>query len=119
MYMKTLLSLLLLTTPVHAQSQPFTYTTQCALETTNEFLIDNCKVIETRESNGALKSRNIFSNRFSLTIKSWFDKTHGFVTWDSHNKYKYKWEYVLKPVGDLGNWSVVMPGVYLKDVSWD
>jgi hypothetical protein len=107
--------------PVYANQkyQPFTYETSCALETPSEFLIDMCKVVETREPSGALRSRNIFSNRFKLTIKSWFDKKRGFVTWDSHNKYEYKWEYKTGVVEGPHPWSYVMPGVLLQDVSWD
>lgn len=107
--------------PVYANQkyQPFTYETSCALETPNEFLIDNCKVIETREPNGALRTRNIFSNRFKLTIKSWFDKNQGFMTTDSHNKINYKWEYKTGVVEGEKPWTYVMPGILLQEVSWD
>lgn len=99
--------------------RPFTYQTPCALETPKEFLLDDCKVIETRETGGALRTRNIFSNRFGLTIKGRFDKTKGYMTWDSHNKYEYKWEYKVGNVDDLGAWSYVMPGFLVQNVSWD
>lgn len=115
------LSLILFSTPVFAQSvsyRPFTYETPCALETPNEYLIDTCKVIETREKTGALRSRNIFSNKFKLTIKSRFDKEKGFMTWDSHNKFEYKFDYKIAQV-DGNNWSYVMPGFLLENVSWD
>lgn len=113
--------MILAATPAYANQtyRPFTYETSCALETPTEFLIDDCKVIETREPNGALRTRNIFSNRFKLTIKSWFDKKHGFMTWDSHNKYSYKWQYKTATVEGPHPWSYVMPGVLLQDVSWD
>lgn len=101
--------------------RPFTYETACALETKEPygFLEDTCKVIETREKNGALRSRNIFSNRFGLTIKSRFYEKKGFVTWDSHNKFEYPWSYKVGGVNDLGAWTMVMPGFYIQNVSWD
>jgi hypothetical protein len=128
--MKKLLTLaaVLCTSPAFAQTQtvvekkeyrPFTYETPCALESKDEFLIDTCKVVETRESSGALRSRNIFSNRFSLAIKSRFDKEKGFVTWDSHNKFEYKWDYKVGGVDGLGAWTIVMPSFYIQNVSWD
>ena len=80
---------------------------------------DTCKVVETRETGGALRTRNIYSNRFGLTIKSWFDKEKGFMTWDSHNKFAYKWEYKVSGVDRQGAWSMVMPGFLLQNVSWD
>ena len=117
---------LLCATPSFAQSQtetktyrPFRYETPCALESKNEFFIDQCVVIETRETGGALRTRNIYSNRFGLTIKSWFDKEKGFMTWDSHNKFAYKWEYKVGTVGGLEPKTYVMPGFMLEDVSWD
>lgn len=111
--------------PAFAQQtyRPFTYTTQCALVTnTSEiYQYDNCKVIETREKNGALRTRNIFSNRFKLTIKSRFDKEKGFVTWDSHNKFEYKWDYKMNTEDrqTIGAWTYVMPGFMVEEVSWD
>jgi hypothetical protein len=119
---------LLCSSPVFAQSQtvvqkkeyrPFRYETPCALETKQEFEMDECTVIETRESNGALRTRNIYSNRFKLTIKGRFDKEKGYMTWDSHNKYEYKWEYKVGGVDGLGTWTYVMPGILLQNVSWD
>jgi len=113
------LAALLFSSPAFAQEtqtyRPFRYETPCGIESKNEFFEDTCVVIETRESNGALRTRNIFSNRFTLTIKSRFDKEKGFVIWDSHNKYEYKWEYKLGGTG----WSYVMPGVLVENVSWD
>ena len=123
--MKKLLLLagLLFTTPVYAQEainyQPFRYETSCALMNDGEPMTDLCVVIETREKGGALRTRNIFSNRFRLTIKSWFDNEQGFMTWDSHNKFDYKWEYKIGGVGGLGIWTNVMPGFYVQNVSWD
>ena len=95
--------------------RPFTYETPCALEAKEEFQMDICKVVETREKSGALRTRNIYSNRFSLTVKSRFDKEKGFMTWDSHNKYEYKWDY--KPAGT--GLTYVMPGFLVQNVSWD
>ena len=123
-----ILASLFLTAPAFAPTQevvkqkvyrPFTYETPCALEYNNEFQVDTCKVVETRETGGALRTRNIFSNRFRLTIKSRFDKEKGFVTWDSHNKFEYKFEYKVGGVDGLGAWSYVMPGFLVQNVSWD
>jgi len=99
--------------------RPFRYETPCLLEQGIQTYPDTCVVVETREKGGALRTRNIFSNRFSLTIKGRFDKEKGYMTWDSHNKYEYKWDYKIGQVGELGNWSEVMPSFYLQNVSWD
>lgn len=123
--MKKLLILtsLLFCSPAFAQTQqsyrPFTYESPCALEHKNEFSMDTCKVVETREKNGALRTRNIYSNRFGLTIKSWFDKEKGYIQTDSYNKFTYKWEYKVGGVDGMGAWTYVMPGVLLQNVSWD
>jgi hypothetical protein len=118
-----LLATLLFFAPVSAQEiksyRPFRYETKCALETKDEILEDDCVVIETRETSGALRTRNIFSNRFSLTIKGRFDKEKGYMTWDSHNKYEYKWVYKIGGNDGLGAWTYVMPGFLLQNVSWD
>lgn len=116
------LAALLFSSPALAQTsyQPFRYETSCALMNDDgEPMTDLCVVIETREKGGFLRSRNIFSNRFGLTIKSWFDKEKGFMTWDTHNRFVYKWEYKLGEVGQLGTWSNVMPGFFVQNVSWD
>ena len=115
---------ILFSAPVYAQQsptnyQPFRYETSCALMYEGEPMTDLCVVIETREKGGALRTRIIFSNRFSLTIKGRFDKQKGYMTWDSHNKYEYKWDYKIGQVGELGVWSEVMPSFYLQNVSWD
>ena len=99
--------------------RPFTYETLCAVENKDEFVMDTCKVVETREKTGALRTRNIFSNRFALTIKGRFDKEKGYLTWDSHNKYEYKWEYKVGGTDNEGAWTYVMPGFLLQNVSWD
>jgi hypothetical protein len=99
--------------------RPFRYETPCAIETKDDFITDNCVVIETREKGGALRTRNIFSNRFMLTIKGRFDIEKGYMTWDSHNKYEYKWEYKVGGNDGLGVWTYVMPGFLLQNVSWD
>ena len=99
--------------------RPFTYETPCALDSGLQTQFDTCKVVETRETGGALRTRNIYSNRFGLTNKSWFDKQKGFMTWDSHNKFAYKWEYKVAGTGEQGAWSLVMPGFLLQNVSWD
>jgi hypothetical protein len=111
---KLLFLLLLIPAPVFA-GQPFKYQTPCILESQNVLTEDICTVVEVREKGGALKSRNIYSNKFSLTIKSYFSKEKGFMTWDSFNKIEYPWQYKI----DSLKGSLVMPGVYLKEVSWD
>jgi hypothetical protein len=120
-----LLTTLLFSSPTFAQTtlaskspkiyKPFVYETSCQLETGNNIHEDVCKVIETRESGGALRTRNIFSNKWKLTIKGRFDKEKGYMTWDNYNNREYKWEY---QVGGIG-WTYVMPGVLLENVSWD
>lgn len=126
--MKTLLlaaAVILSNSAAFAQTQethrPFIYETACALETKEPygFIEDTCKVIETRETGGALRSRNIFSNKFGLTIKSRYDEKKGFVTYDSHNKFEYAWTYKVGGVSGLGAWTMVMPGFYVQNVSWD
>jgi hypothetical protein len=120
-WMKKLIVLatLLFSSPVVAQEtqtyRPFRYETSCGIESQGQFVEDTCVVIETREKSGALRTRNIFSNKFALTIRGRFDKEKGYMTWDSHNKYEYKWEY---KVGGSG-WTYVMPGFLLQNVSWD
>lgn len=99
--------------------RPFRYETPCGIETKEEFIKDTCVVIETREKGGALRTRNIFSNRFMLTIKGRFDKEKGYMTWDGHNKYEYKWDYKVGGNDELGVWTYVMPGFLLQNVSWD
>lgn len=112
--MKKFLPLLLLL-PLPAFAGPaFKYQTVCYLQSNDQLLQDTCTVVETRERSGALKTRNIYSNKFSLTIKSWFDPKQGFMTWDSHNKFNYKWEYKHSQDG-----SYVMPGFIVHEVSWD
>jgi hypothetical protein len=118
--MKKFLLPLLLLLPLPAGA--FTthqYKTDCYVETQTEFRYDTCTVIDTREDNGALRTRNIFSNRFSLTVKSWFEEKRGFVTWDSHNKFDYQWSYKIGEVGGVRGYSYVMPGFLVRDVSWD
>jgi hypothetical protein len=99
--------------------RPFVYETPCVLEAGLQTYPDTCKVVETRETGGALRTRNIFSNKFGLTIKGRFDKEKGYMTWDSHNKYEYKWEYKVGGNQESGAWTYVMPGFLLQNVSWD
>jgi hypothetical protein len=114
--MKKLLVIAAILLPLPALAgPPFKYQTNCFLESSEKLYDDVCTVVETRENTGALRTRNIYSNRWGLTIKSRFDKVKGFVTWDSHNNYEYKWEY---KVGGSG-FTYVMPGVMLENVSWD
>ena len=70
--------------------KPFRYETPCQLEVNLQVYEDTCVVIETRETGGALRTRNIYSNKWKLTIKSWFDKKKGFMTWDNYNNREYK-----------------------------
>ncbi len=98
-------------------NQPIRYTATCYLEAENgSTYTDECVVIETRTASGGLNTRNIFSNRFGLTVKGSFREGLGYMTWDSHNKYEYKWEY--KP-GRITGSSYVMPGVSVENLSWD
>jgi hypothetical protein len=103
------------TTPEIKTYRPFRYETACMLETGIQTYPDTCVVIETRENSGVLRTRNIFSNKFGLTIKGRFDKERGYMTWDSHNKFEYKWDY--RPAGT--GWTYVMPGFLVENVSWD
>lgn len=112
--------------PAIAQEQktyrPFRYETPCLLEAGIQTYPDVCVVIETRETGGALRTRNIYSNKHGLTIKGRFDKEKGYMTWDSHNKFEYKWEYKVGGTGGtdgLGAWTYVMPGFLVQNVSWD
>jgi len=100
----------------------FKYQTPCHLERKelNQYLKDVCTVVETREKGGALRTRNIYSNKFGLTIKGRFVQGKGYMTWDSHNKYEYKWDYIIGRVaGDTQPHTYVMPGVLLENISWD
>jgi hypothetical protein len=126
---KLLIASLLFATPTFAQTapkpvekhiyRPFTYETPCGLESGITMMFDTCKVVETREKGGALRTRNIFSNKFGLTIKGRFDKEKGYMTWDSHNKFEYKWEYKVGGNQESGAWTYVMPGFVVQNVSWD
>lgn len=117
--MKKLFFLLLLLPLPALAGPPFKYQTKCYLESKDQYQEDVCTVVETREKSGALKTRNIYSNRFQLTIKSRFNEKEEFVTWDSHNKFEYKWEYKVGSIGGQGTHTYVMPGVLLESVSWD
>jgi hypothetical protein len=118
--MKKLIPLLSILIPMSSMASPvFKYQTNCYLETKEELNQDICTVVETREKGGALKTRNIYSNKFLLTIKGRFDKEKGYMTWDSHNKFEYKWEYKVGGDKGLGVWTYVMPGFLVENVSWD
>jgi hypothetical protein len=98
-------------------NQPIRYTATCHLEAENgATYTDQCVVIETRTASGGLNTRNIFSDRLGLTVKGSFRDGLGYMTWDSHNKFEYKWEY--KP-GKITGSSYVMPGVSVENLSWD
>jgi hypothetical protein len=111
-------AVLLSASPVFAY-EIIKYKTDCYLENYTSYEYDNCTVVETRENNGSLRTRNVFSNRFGLTIKSWFEDRHGFVTWDSHNKFDYQWQYKVGNINGVNGYSYIMPGFLVKDVSWD
>ena len=108
-----LLTTLLFSAPVFAQEtktyRPFRYETPCILEQGIQTYPDVCVVVETREKGGALRTRNIYSNKHRLTIKGRFDKEKGYMTWDSHNQFEYKWDYKVGGVQELGAWTYVMP----------
>jgi hypothetical protein len=118
--MKSLIiSLILLPLPVFA-NPAFKYKTPCFLETKTDFLEDTCTVVETREKGGALKTRNIYSNRFGLTIKGRFDPKQGYLTWDNYNNFMYKWDYKVGHIpGSFQPHSYVMPGFLVENISWD
>jgi hypothetical protein len=120
MKFKNLLILSALIPTAAFANPPFKYKTPCILESQGIVTEDVCTVVETREDNGALKTRNIFSNKFRLSIKSRFDKIKGFVTWDNFNNYEYKWDYKVKVItGKQDTYSEVMPGVYIESISWN
>jgi hypothetical protein len=112
-----ILATLLISSPAIAAEtyRPFRYETPCVLEAGIQTYEDTCVVIETREKTGALRTRNIFSNRLGLTIKGRFDSQKGYMTWDSHNKFEYKWDYKAAGSG----WTYVMPGLLVENISWD
>jgi hypothetical protein len=118
---------ILFASPVFAEEtvktyRPFRYETPCLLDAGIQTYPDVCVVIETRETGGALRTRNIFSNKHGLTIKGRFDKEKGYMTWDSHNQFEYKWDYKVGGSGGtdgLGAWTYVMPGFLVQNVSWD
>lgn len=120
--MKSLISIFflsILASPVLA-GPAFKYKTPCFLESPAGHLEDNCTVVEIREKGGALKTRNIYSNRFGLTVKGRFDAEKGYVTWDSHNQFEYKWEYKIGNIpGSTVPYSIVMPGLLIENISWD
>ena len=117
--MKKLLLLALLLPSAAFAGPAFKYQTKCYLESEKTVNEDVCTVVETRESNGALRTRNIFSNKWGLTIKYRYDKEKGFMTWDSHNKFEYKWEYKVGTYNSTQPYTYVMPGVMVENVSWD
>jgi len=125
--MKQLIALLsvFVVAPVYATPEtnsfyrPFRYETPCMIEKEMQTYPDTCVVIETREKGGALRTRNIYSNKHALTIKGRFDKEKEYMTWDSFNKFEYKWEYKVGGNDGPGAWTYVMPGFLVQNVSWD
>ncbi len=114
------LAALLIATPAFA-NPPFKYKTPCFLEGNETVSEDVCTVVETRNKSGFLNTRNIYSNKWGLTIKvRWDEQKKKFVQWDSHNKFNYDWE--LK-TGNIPNsnqvYTYVMPGVLVESVSYD
>jgi hypothetical protein len=115
---KATVAILALTPSVSlANTLPFKFRANCFVETPTQLVSVDCTVVETREPSGALKTRSIYSNRLGLTIKSRFDSVKGFVTWDSHNKFEYKWEYKVKDDGS--GYTYIMPGFLIDSISWD
>lgn len=118
--MKHFLAFFIFLMPLPASARPvFKYYTTCVLESSGTVTADVCTVVETRETSGALKTRNIYSDRFGLTIKSRSDKENGFVTWDSHNQFEYKWNYVIGNYNGTQPYTYVMPGILVENVSWN
>ena len=118
--MKKLLALLVFVPTAVFAGPPFKYKTPCILESQGIVTEDVCTVVETREDTGALRTRNVFSNKFRLSVKSRFDKVKGFVTSDNYNNYEYKWEYKVRKFDNKEEvYSEIMPGVFLESVSWD
>jgi hypothetical protein len=121
--MKKLLALaaLLIATPAFA-NPPFKYKTPCFMEVGEDVVIEDvCTVVETRSPNGFLKSRNIYSNKWMLTIKvRWDEEKKKYVQWDSHNQFNYDW--TLK-TGNIPNskdvYTYLMPGVLVESVSYN
>ncbi len=114
---KTLLALSLIFAALPASAtETFRYLQKCYLDGENgQVFEDVCTVIDVRNSSGALYSRGVFSNKFSLTVKNkWDAKSQKFLTWDSHNKFEYHYEY---KVGKFG--SYVMPGFSVENIPWD
>lgn len=111
-----------LSTAAPALANPFRYETTCYQEIENAIykVDENCVVIETREKGGALKTRNIFSNRLGLTIKMRWNGEK-FIQTDSYNKFEYHWVY--KPNENIQkdgiNATYVMPGISVLGISWD
>ena len=105
-----------------ALANPFRYTTTCYWEVENAIykIDEECVVIETREKGGALKTRNIFSNKFPMTIKMWWDGKQ-FVQTDSFNKFQYNWTYRPNPniQKDGITATEVLPNVSVLGISWD
>lgn len=120
--MKTLLALaaLLIATPAFA-NPPFKYKTPCFLEVGEVVNEDVCTVVETRYQNGFLKTRNIYSNKWGLTIKVRLNEdTDKFVQWDSHNKFEYSWELKTGKIPNSNQvYTYVMPGVLVESVSYN
>jgi hypothetical protein len=74
-----------------------------------------CTVVENRNSQGFLNTRNIYNNQFGYTVKSWFDH-RGFMTWDSIRKKSYQRNYQVTNIA-LG--SSVTDELVVQDLSWD
>lgn len=108
-----------LTLPALAGS-PYRYAAACFRQVGSAYEEDTCTVIETRDVDGGLRTRNIFSNRFGLTIKNRWDGRR-FVTWDSFNQFEYPWVYKVNTEieRDGVTGTLVMPGITVVNVSWD
>jgi hypothetical protein len=104
--------------PVQAETV-INYKTRCFRETPNAHTEDLCTVIDTRDPGGALQTRGIFSNRFSLSIKSRFDPVRGFLTWDSVSGREYRWNYQTEYGKSGAVLSRVIPGFLVEGIPWD
>lgn len=120
--MHLFLTLLLITLCPHLLAKAETvykYKARCFAETPSAYVEDLCTIVETRTPTGALQTRGIFSNRFSLTIKSRFDPVKGFVTWDSFSNRVYRWGYQAESGDSVVALSRVKPGFLVEGLSWD
>lgn len=100
-------------------SEAYQYKARCWIDTPTGEVGDLCTVVETLNKEKFLKTRNIYSNRFALTVRSWFDPVKGFMTWDSYSQREYQWSYKIGPVRNGIADSYVMEGFHVENLTWD